>query len=78
MAPRARKTKAENGLITFSLGTTEEHIQEFLKKNAIERLPNSPKYMTTSENITISVPPTKGETHYIIPDDVYAWFVSGS
>lgn len=74
MAPRARKVKATNGLIHFSTGVQEESIQDFLKTNKIDRVPNSPKYITTENLVTIQVPAAE---EYVVPDHVYVWFHSG-
>jgi hypothetical protein len=70
MAPRARKIPCTSGLVFFSAGVTEEQVQEFLKRNGIDRVPGKPKWMTSMTNTAIQVPPAD---EYIVPDDVYVW-----
>lgn len=70
MAPRARRIPCTSGLVFFSIGITEQQVEEFLKANKIERVSGSPKWMTTMNNTAIKVPPAES---YFVPDEIYIW-----
>ena len=74
MAPRARKVKAEKGLIHFSAGITTSQIKEFLTANSIEIISGPLPHETDKNLVTITVPPS---AEYLCPDDIYVWLHSG-
>lgn len=74
--PRVRKFQAPTGLIHFEIGTSEEVIEQLLKRNEIERDKDSPKYMTTMTSIAVMTRPIKEEL--ICPDDIYIWLKGGA
>ena len=78
--PSIKKISCTSGLVHFSVGVSEQQVEDFLNRNKIKREEGSPKWMTSGgvmdENkpskaiTTIRVPPAD---EYIVPDDVWIW-----